>query len=83
VNPWAGVIIIIAILFFIIAWKGTQDNVLSAVLNRPYQGSSSASTTANTGTAAVNLAATPTAPAAPWPPLQGTTNIGGLPVGQA
>lgn len=35
-NPWAGLIIVIAILFFIVGWKGTQDNVLTAILNRPY-----------------------------------------------
>lgn len=35
-NPWAGVIVVIAILMFIVAWKGTQDNVISAMLGRPY-----------------------------------------------
>ena len=35
-NPWAGLIIVLAVLFFIVAWKGTQDNVLTALLNRPY-----------------------------------------------
>lgn len=35
-NPWAGLIIVVAVLFFIVAWKGTQDNVLTAILNRPY-----------------------------------------------
>lgn len=37
-NPWAALIIVLALLLLIVAWKGTQDNVLSAVLNRPYQG---------------------------------------------
>lgn len=35
-NPWAALVILAAILCIIIAWKGTQDNVLSAVLGRSY-----------------------------------------------
>lgn len=58
-NPWAGVIIAIAVLLFIIAWKGTQDNVLSAVLNRPYHGggSGTANAASSAGTPTVQLAA--------------------------
>lgn len=44
-NPWAALIIVLALLLIIVAWKGTQDNVLSAVLNRPYQGASSSGAT--------------------------------------
>ena len=35
-NPWAFVILLIAVLMIIVAWKGTQDNVISAVIGRPY-----------------------------------------------
>lgn len=59
-NPWAGLIIVVAILLFVIAWKGTQDNVLSAILNRPYSGGSGPHTAATAGTPSVTLAATPT-----------------------
>lgn len=38
-NPWAGLIVLFAILLIIVAWKGTQDNVIAALLNRPYQNS--------------------------------------------
>lgn len=59
-NPWAGLIIVVAILLIIVAWKGTQDNVLAAIMNRPYKnstvgGKSSAASTTSTsagGTAA-------------------------------
>lgn len=58
-NPWAGLIIVVAILLFVIAWKGTQDNVLSAVLNRPYHGGSGTAPAAAVGSPIVQLAAQP------------------------
>lgn len=35
-NPWALLLVLLAIAFFIIAYKGTQDNVIAAILGRPY-----------------------------------------------
>ena len=35
-NPWAFVILVVAIVLIILAWKGTQDNVISAIIGRPY-----------------------------------------------
>ena len=35
-NPWALLIIALAVLALIVAYKGTQDNVVSAILGRPY-----------------------------------------------
>lgn len=35
-NPYALVIVVIGIVALIVAYKGTQDNVISALLNRPY-----------------------------------------------
>lgn len=66
-NPWAGLIIVVAILLIIIAWKGTQDNVLTALLNRPYQGN--ANTAANMGSGGSNatLAASTTPQLTPLP----------------
>lgn len=58
-NPWAGLIIVFAILLIIVAWKGTQDNVISALLNRPYTSTPTASTSSTAGGGTVNLAATP------------------------
>ena len=50
-NPWAGLIVLIAIGLFVIAYKGTQDNVISAVLGRPY-GNSGLNSTDQKGTGA-------------------------------
>lgn len=65
-NPWAGAIIAVAILLFIIAWKGTQDNVLSAVLNRPYKGGSGGG--GNTAGLTANFANLPASPSTVPPP---------------
>lgn len=35
-NPWALALVALGVLALIVAWKGTQDNVISAVLGRPY-----------------------------------------------
>jgi hypothetical protein len=35
-NPWAGVLVLLSIAFFIVAYKGTQDNVIAAVKGQPY-----------------------------------------------
>lgn len=35
-NPWALFIILIALLLFVVAVKGTQDNVISAIKGKPY-----------------------------------------------
>lgn len=35
-NPWAALLIVIAIAMFVVAYKGTQDNVIAAILGRPY-----------------------------------------------
>lgn len=35
-NPWAGLLILIAIGLFIVCYKGTQDNVIAAVKGQPY-----------------------------------------------
>lgn len=48
-NPWAGLIVLIAIVLIVIAYKGTQDNVLSALLGRPY-GNSGLNSTDQKGT---------------------------------
>jgi hypothetical protein len=50
VNPWAGLIVAISIVLFIIAYKNTQDNLIAATLGRSYgnstlYGSSSGSKT--------------------------------------
>ncbi|MGH7239165.1 MAG: hypothetical protein ACREHG_03755 [Candidatus Saccharimonadales bacterium] len=53
-NPWAFLLVLIAFALFIVSYKGTQDNVISAVLGRHYgnstlggQPSSKASANAN------------------------------------
>lgn len=43
-NPWAALIVLLSIGLFVIAYKGTQDNVISAVLGRPYGNSALNST---------------------------------------
>ncbi len=35
-NPWALVIVALAVLAILVAYKGTQDNVIAAILGRPY-----------------------------------------------
>jgi hypothetical protein len=35
-NPWALILLLLAIAFFIVAYKGTQDNVIAAVKGKPY-----------------------------------------------
>ena len=35
-NPYALILLLVGITLIVIAWKGSQDNVLSALLNRPY-----------------------------------------------
>jgi hypothetical protein len=36
VNPWAFVILSIAIGCLIVAYRGTEDNVITAITGRPY-----------------------------------------------
>jgi hypothetical protein len=36
INPWAGLLLLIAIGLFIVCYKGTQDNVIAAVKGQPY-----------------------------------------------
>lgn len=43
-NPWAFLIVVVAVLCFIVGWKGTQDNVIAALLNKPYKKSTTGST---------------------------------------
>ena len=35
-NPGALVILFIALVLIVVAWKGTQDNVIAAVIGRQY-----------------------------------------------
>ena len=35
-NPFALLIVVVALLLFVVAFKGTQDNVISALLGRQY-----------------------------------------------
>lgn len=35
-NPWAFLLVILAIVFFIVSYKGTQDNVIAAVTGKRY-----------------------------------------------
>jgi len=38
VNPWVVVILAVGIVLMVVGFKGTQDNLISALLGRPYQG---------------------------------------------
>lgn len=35
-NPFAALILLVAIALFIVAAKGTQDNVIAAIKGKPY-----------------------------------------------
>lgn len=35
-NPWAFLILLFSIGCFVVLYKGTEDNVISAILGRPY-----------------------------------------------
>lgn len=35
-NPWGVVYLIVGIILLVIAWKGSQDNVISALTGKPY-----------------------------------------------
>lgn len=43
-NPWAFLVVVIAVALVVIGVKGSQDNFLSAVLGRPYGQTTLAST---------------------------------------
>lgn len=58
-NPWAGLIVLISIGLFVIAYKGTQDNVISAVLGRPYGNSALNSTDVAAGSGPASPTMTP------------------------
>lgn len=68
-NPWAGLIVVVAILLIIIAWKGTQDNVIAALLNRPYKDSTVG------GKSVVSGSSTPASYIAPPPLLVPVTSV--------
>ena len=50
-NPWALVLVVISIFVFILIYKGTQDNVIAAILGRPFGNSSIGGTTTQTTSA--------------------------------
>lgn len=35
-NPWAIILILLAIVMLLVAWKGTQDNVVAMFLGHKY-----------------------------------------------
>jgi len=36
VNPWAILLILVAVAVVIVGFKGTQDNVISVIKGKPY-----------------------------------------------
>lgn len=73
-NPWAGLILVVAMLAFVVAWKGTQDNVITALTGRAYGnttlgGAGGSGTSSSTATTSA-LTLTSTGPA-PLSSLQG------------
>ncbi len=39
-NPWAAVIVLIGLGAIVIGWKGSEQNLIAAVLGRAYKNSS-------------------------------------------
>jgi hypothetical protein len=39
-NPWAVVIVLIALACIVIGYKGNEQNLIAALLGRPYKSSS-------------------------------------------
>lgn len=39
-NPWAVLIILIGLGVIVVGWKGNEQNLIAAVLGRPYKKSS-------------------------------------------
>jgi hypothetical protein len=35
-NPWALLLLLVAVVLVIVAWRGSQDNVVAAIIGRQY-----------------------------------------------